>query len=108
MAGSLKATTDEQFESDVINSDLPVLVDFWAEWCGPCKMLTPVLEEMASEYEGRVNFFKLNVDENNNSAAQYGVRSIPYLVLFKGGSVAATEIGAKTKSQLTAFLDEHI
>ena len=108
MAGSIKATSDEQFENDVLKSELPTLVDFWAEWCGPCKMLTPVLEEIAKEYEGRVHFFKLDVDKNNHSATQFGVRSIPYLVLFKDGAVVATEVGAKTKSQLSAFLDEYI
>lgn len=108
MGEAVKVTTDEQFERDVLKSELPVLVDFWAEWCGPCKMLVPVLEEMAGEYQGRVNFYKVNVDESTNVAAQFGVRSIPYLVLFKGGNVIATEVGAKTKSQLSAFLDEHI
>ena len=108
MAGLVKATTGEQFENDVLKSDLLVLVDFWAEWCRPCKTLTPVLEEVAKEYQGRVHFFKVNVDENASIATQFGVRSIPYLVLFKNGAVVATEVGSKTKSQLSAFVDEYI
>lgn len=108
MSEALKATTDASFEDDVLKSKLPVLVDFWAEWCGPCKMLTPVLKDMASEYDGRVHFFKVNVDENAQVAARFGVRSIPYLVLFKDGNVVATQVGAKTKTQLSAFLDEHL
>lgn len=108
MSQELKATADDQFQTDVLESELPVLVDFWAEWCGPCRMVTPVLEKLAKEYKGRVNFFKLNVDHNPNTSAQYGVRSIPYLVLFAGGKVVASEVGAKTESQLSAFLDEHV
>ncbi|MCB1826860.1 MAG: thioredoxin [Coxiellaceae bacterium] len=106
--GNAITITDATFEEQVINSDTPVLVDFWAEWCGPCKMLSPVLEEIAGEYEGRLQIVKVNVDENASAASQYGVRSIPYLVLFKNGSVVATEVGAKTKSQLAAFLDQHV
>lgn len=108
MAGEIKASSDANFENDVIQSKTPVLVDFWAEWCGPCKMLMPVLEKIAADYQGRVSIVKVNVDQNPNVAARFGVRSIPYLVLFKDGDVVGTEIGAKTQSQLASFLDQHI
>jgi len=98
---------DEGFAADVLESDKPVLVDFWAEWCGPCKMITPILEEVAKEYDGKVTVAKLNVDENKDTPNNYGVRGIPTLILFKNGEVAGTHVGALTKSQLTAFIDQH-
>jgi len=107
MSELVQATTDDDFENDVLQSSLPVLVDFWAEWCGPCKMIAPILAEVAQEYSDRIKFVKVNVDDNEGTPAQYGVRGIPSLVLFKGGSVVATKVGALTKSQLTAFLDEN-
>lgn len=108
MSQHIHAVTDASFEADVINAELPTLVDFWAEWCGPCKMIAPILDEVASEYVGKVKITKLNVDENANTPAKYGIRGIPTLLLFKNGQVQATKVGALTKSQLTAFLDSHI
>ncbi len=108
MSESVKDTTDEKFEKDVLKSELPVLVDFWAEWCAPCKSLVPILEEVAQEYQNQVRFYKVNVDKNQSLAVQFGVRSIPYLLLFKESRVIATEIGMKTKSQLSALLNQHI
>jgi thioredoxin 1 len=101
-------TTDADFESDVLKSDVAVLVDYWAPWCGPCKMVAPILEEVAGEYEGRVKIVKVNVDDNPATAQKFGVRGIPTLSLFKGGSIEATKVGALSKSQLTAFLDSNI
>ncbi|MER2492509.1 thioredoxin TrxA [Catenovulum sediminis] len=100
--------SDTSFESDVINAEKPVLVDFWAEWCGPCKMIAPILDEVATEYEGKVTVGKLNIDQNNASPAKYGVRGIPTLLLFKSGSVAATKVGALSKTQLKQWLDENL
>ncbi len=101
-------TTDAEFEADVLNADVAVLVDYWAPWCGPGKMIAPILDDLASEYEGRVKIVKVNVDENPATAQKFGVRGIPTLSLFKGGQIAATKVGALAKSQLTAFLDSNI
>ncbi len=108
MSDLITATTDENFLVDVLQADKPVLVDFWAPWCGPCKAIAPVLEELAKEYEGKVKFVKLNVDDNNETPAKYGVRGIPSLILYKNGDVVGTKVGMQPKSQLAAFLNEHI
>ena len=100
--------SDDSFETEVLKADGPVLVDYWAEWCGPCKMIAPILEEIADEYSGRVTVAKLNIDENAGTPPKYGIRGIPTLMLFKGGSVEATKVGALSKSQLTAFIDSNI
>jgi len=100
--------TDDSFESDVLKSSDPVLVDYWAEWCGPCKVIAPVLEEVAKEYTGRLKVAKLNIDDNPNTPPKYGIRGIPTLMLFKNGTVEATKVGAISKSQLTAFLDGNL
>jgi thioredoxin 1 len=97
--------SDASFEQDVIKSEIPVLVDYWAEWCGPCRMIAPILDEIATEYAGRVKVAKLNIDENPATPPKYGIRGIPTLMLFKDGAVAATKVGALSKSQLAAFLD---
>ena len=101
-------TSDENFDQDVLKADGPVLVDFWAEWCGPCKMISPALEEIASEMGGRVTVAKMNIDENPMTPQKYGVRGIPTLMLFRNGQVEATKVGAVSKSQLAAFLDSNI
>ena len=100
--------TDDTFESEVLQSDVPVLVDYWAEWCGPCKVIAPVLEEIAFEYGGKMKICKLDIDANEETPPKYGIRGIPTLMLFKGGNVEATKVGALSKSQLTAFLDSNI
>jgi len=100
--------TDDSFDSEVIQAELPVLVDYWADWCGPCKMIAPVLEEIAEEYDGKVKITKLNIDENAGTPPKYGIRGIPTLMIFKGGNVEATKVGALSKSQLTAFIDSNI
>jgi len=105
---SLTHTTDKTFDEDVLQSDIPVLLDFWAEWCGPCKMIGPILSELSEEYVGKVKIVKLNVDENNNTAIQYSVRSIPTLILFKDGQLQAQHIGAAAKGQLKQFLDTNL
>ena len=105
---SLAHTTDANFDQDVLQSDLPVLLDFWAEWCGPCKMIGPLLVELSEEYAKKVKIVKLNVDENNNTAIQYAVRSIPTLILFKDGQVQAQHIGAAAKGQLKQFIDSNL
>ena len=100
--------TDAQFAEEVLNSELPVIVDFWAPWCGPCKMIAPVLEDVAAEYAGKVKVVKLNVDENTETAPKYNVRGIPTLLIVKGGEVVATKVGAVSKSQLVEFVDSAI
>ncbi len=105
---AIKQVTDDSFEQDVLKSDIPVLVDYWAEWCGPCKMIAPILDEVARDYEGRLQVGKLNVDENPATTAKYAVRGIPTLMLFKNGSMVASKVGALSKSQLTVFLDSHL
>lgn len=104
----IKHSTDASFDGDVLKSDKPVLVDYWAEWCGPCKMIAPMLDEVSKEYKDKVQIVKVNVDENRGVAAKYGIRGIPTLMMFKGGSAAATKVGALSKSQLTAFIDQHV
>ena len=104
----IKHISDATFEADVLQSAQPILVDYWAEWCGPCKMIAPILDEVAKEYEGRIKVAKLNIDENQNTPPKYGIRGIPTLMLFKNGNVEATKVGALSKSQLTAFIDSNI
>jgi thioredoxin 1 len=104
----IKHVTDASFDSDVLKSDKPVLVDYWAEWCGPCKMIAPILDEVSKDYDGRLQIAKLNVDANTDVPAKFGIRGIPTLMLFKGGEIAATKVGALSKAQLTAFLDGHL
>lgn len=105
MSANIQAVTDASFDAEVLKSSTPVLVDFWAEWCGPCKMIAPILEELAKDYDGKIKFAKLNVDENNQTPAKYGIRGIPTLIVFKNGNIEATKVGALSKSQLAAFLD---
>ena len=100
--------TDDSFEAEVLKADKPVLVDYWAEWCGPCRMSAPILDEIAGQYEDRVKICKLNVDENQNTPPKYGIRGIPTLMLFRNGNVEATKVGALSKSQLVAFLDSSL
>ena len=100
--------SDDSFETEVLKSSQPVLVDYWAEWCGPCKMIAPALDQIASEYAGKVKVAKLNIDDNPNTPPRYGIRGIPTLMLFKDGEVEATKVGAVSKSQLTAFIDSNL
>jgi thioredoxin 1 len=108
MSELIKHVSDASFEQDVIKSGAPVLVDYWAEWCGPCKMIAPLLEEAAKDYAGKLTIAKVNVDNNQGTAAKFGIRGIPTLMLFKNGSAVATKVGALSKSQLTAFIDSNI
>jgi thioredoxin 1 len=108
MSDLIKPTTDATFEQDVLKSATPVLIDYWAEWCGPCRMIAPILDEVAGTYQGRLNIMKVNVDENRAVPAKYGIRGIPTLMLFKNGDVAATKVGALSKSQLISFLDANL
>ena len=108
MSDNIVHTSDSTFEADVLNAEKPALVDFWAEWCGPCKMIAPILDEAASEYADRLAVVKVNVDENPNIAQKFGIRSIPTLMLFKDGAVQAQKLGAMSKSQLTEFLDSNL
>ena len=104
----IKHTSDATFDADVLKSSKPVLVDYWAEWCGPCKMIAPVLEEIAGTYAGKIKIAKMDVDANQEVPAKYGIRGIPTLILFKNGEEIAKKVGAMSKSQLTAFLDSHV
>jgi len=105
---SIKHISDASFEGDVLKAGTPVLVDYWAEWCGPCKMIAPILDEAARVYRGRLVVAKMNVDENRDVPAKFGIRGIPTLMIFKDGQLAATKVGALSKAQLTAFIDEHL
>ena len=104
----IQKVNDASYEPEVLKSEVPVLVDYWAEWCGPCKSIAPILEAVAKEYGGRLKIAKINVDENQSTPAKFGIRGIPTLMLFKNGNVEATKVGALSKSQLTAFLDSNI
>ena len=108
MSGHIIHLSDASFQQDVLESPIPVLVDYWAEWCGPCKMIAPILDEIVKEYDGRIKVAKLNIDENQATPPKYGIRGIPTLMLFKNGNVEATKVGALSKSQLTAFIDSNI
>jgi len=108
MSENIVNVTDASFEDDVLKAEVPVLVDYWAEWCGPCKMIAPVLEEIAKEFDGRLKVCKLNIDENNETPPKFGIRGIPTLMLFKGGNQEATKVGALSKSQLSAFIEAHL
>ena len=108
MSGNLVHTSDDNFEQDVLGADRPVLVDFWAEWCGPCKMIAPILDEIADEYEGKLKVVKLDIDANPGMPRRFGVRGIPTLMIYKSGEVEATKVGAVSKSQLAAFIDSNV
>ncbi|MBS3998688.1 MAG: thioredoxin TrxA [Hydrogenophaga sp.] len=104
----IKHVSDASFQADVLNAQTPVLVDFWAEWCGPCKMIAPILDEVAGSYSGKLQVSKMNVDENREVPAKFGIRGIPTLMVFKNGQLAATKVGALSKAQLTAFIDANL
>lgn len=108
VTGHIVHVTDDTFEEEVLQSSRPVLIEYWAEWCGPCKMIEPVLHDLAEEYGDKITVAKLNIDDNPTTPPRYGIRGIPTLMLFKGGNVEATKVGAVSKSQLTAFLDSNI
>ena len=108
MSEKIVHTTDDGFENDVLKADVPVLVDYWAEWCGPCKMIAPVLDQIADEYEGKLKIVKLNIDENPQTPPKFGIRGIPTLMMFKNGAPEATKVGAVSKSQLAAFIETNI
>ena len=109
MASALiKHTSDASVEADVLQSDKPVLLDFWAEWCGPCRSIAPALDELAAAYEGKLQIVKMNIDENTATPARFGIRGIPTLMVFKNGQLAATKVGAMTKAQMTALVDQHV
>ena len=105
---SIKHVTDATFDADVLKSDKPVLVDYWAEWCGPCKMIAPILDDLSKDYGDRLQIAKMNVDENQEVPAKYGIRGIPTLMIFKGGQLLETKVGALPKAQLAAFVDKHL
>lgn len=108
MSEHMLHVTDDSFEDEVLNSELPVLVDYWAEWCGPCRAIAPLLDDISRDYEARIKVAKLNVDENPKMPLKYGIRGIPTLMIFKEGSVEGTKVGSLSKSQLIAFIDSHI
>ncbi|GMR07335.1 MAG: thioredoxin TrxA [Gammaproteobacteria bacterium] len=108
MSDNIVHVSDDSFDSEVVNAEGPVLVDFWAEWCGPCKMIAPILDEIAGEYGDKIKIAKLNIDDNSGTPPKYGIRGIPTLMLFKNGNVEATKVGAVSKSQLTAFIDSNL
>ncbi len=108
MSNDIVYVTDDSFEEDVLKSEIPVLVDYWAEWCGPCKMIAPLLDEIVGDYAGKLKIAKLNIDENSATPPRFGIRGIPTLMIFKDGDVEATKVGALSKSQLTAFIDSNL
>ena len=108
MSKNIIHLSDATFETEVLQSTVPVLVDYWAEWCGPCKMIAPILDEISKDYEGKLKIAKLNIDENAQTPAKFGIRGIPTLMIFKNGNVEATKVGALSKSQLTTFIDSNI
>ena len=108
MSDQIVYVTDDSFDEEVLKSDVPVLVDYWAEWCGPCKMIAPILDEISADYGGKLKIAKLNIDDNPGTPPKYGIRGIPTLMMFKGGDVEATKVGALSKSQLTAFIDSNL
>ena len=108
MSEHIHYVTDDTFEAEVLQSQQPVLVDYWAEWCGPCKMIAPILDEVANEYAGKLKIAKVNIDDNQATPAKYGIRGIPILMIFKNGNIEATKVGALSKSQLAAFIDSNL